>query len=195
MKGNSMGRMMVACGLAAALGAVGGGFLAAEMRKRSDGLGAGRMTGLPTVQAATAAADSGFAVCTVPVDRSNEAFFMLDFRTGDISGAVLNGKMQKFGVSYRHNVLGDLGFEPGQGKNPTFLMVSGYADMARTTVPVAPSVLYVTDSATGTTVVYGIPWSPQQAAAVQAAAVPLVLLDKADPRATVPAAGPAGRGF
>jgi hypothetical protein len=199
MKVNRTGRMMVACGMAAALGAVGGGFLAGEARHWSGGptggVGVGRATGLPTVQAATAAADSGFAVCTVPVDRSSEAFFLLDFRTGDISGAVLNGKSQKFGASYRHNVLGDLGFEPGQGKNPTFLMVSGYADLGRTTVPIAPSVLYVTDSATGTTVVYGIPWSPQQATAVQAAAVPLVLLDKADPRATVPAAGPPGRGF
>ncbi|MFM8577253.1 MAG: hypothetical protein ACKOCN_00380 [Planctomycetaceae bacterium] len=189
-------RFAVIPAVAAAIGAAAGVFLSSDgldrfvMRSSAD-----RSRALPTVQAATAAADSGFAVCTVPVDRSNEAFFMLDFRTGDISGAVLNGKTQKFGVSYRHNVLADLGFEPGQGKNVTFLMVTGYADMPRGSVPISQSVLYVTDSATGTTVVYGIPWSPQQASAAQAATVPLVLLDKADPRAIVPAAGPPGRGF
>lgn len=189
-------RLMVGCGAAAAIGAAVGGWLVAVGAGRPDGRAdRGSMTGLPTVQAATASADGGFAVCTVAVDRSNEAFFMLDFRTGDISGAVLNGKLQKFGMSYRHNVLADLGFEAGQGKNPTFLMVSGYADMARTTPPLAASVLYVTDSATGTTVVYGIPWSAQQASAPQVAVAPLVLLDKADPRAIVPAAGPPGRGF
>jgi hypothetical protein len=75
-------------------------------------------------------------------------------------------------------VLKDLGFKPGQAKNPTFLLLSGMAELRRPGTTFASSVLYVTDSSTGTTAAYGIPWNAQQPQLV----APLVLLDVAQPR-------------
>ena len=142
---------------------------------------------VPQVQAITSLADEAFAVSTVPVDGTTEGVFILDFETGDLSGAVLNQATSRFGISFKRNVLKDLGFKPGQVKNPKFLLVSGVADLRQSAVPLAQSVLYVTDSATGTTVVYGIPWNPQQAQAGQPVIIDLVPLDIAKPRGGGPA--------
>jgi len=143
---------------------------------------AGWLRPIGSVQALTSLANDAFAVCTVPVDGGNEGVFILDFETGDLSGAVINPATGRFGVSYKHNVLADLGFKPGQVKNPKFLLVSGVAEMRQTPVPVAPSVLYFTDSTTGATVAYGIPWNAQQAQAGQPIVAKLVPLDIARPR-------------
>ena len=152
------------------------------------GVVGGRLAGpavLPRVQAVTSQADSSFAVCTVPIDGAVEGFFMLDFETGDLSGGVLNPNTSQFGAAYKHNVLKDLGFKPGQVKNPKFLLVAGLADLRRTgNTTLAQSVLYVTDSSTGTTVAYGIPWSMQQ----PQGSSPLVPLDVARPRGGGPKA-------
>ena len=133
---------------------------------------------LPRVFAVTSQSDESFAVCTVPLDVGVEGFFMLDFETGDLSGGVLNPTTAQFAAAYKHNVLKDLGFKAGQAKNPKFLLVSGVAEPRRGTVPLASSVLYVTDSSTGTTAAYGIPWNAQQTQMVS----PLVMLDIARPR-------------
>lgn len=144
--------------------------------------GAGRAAARPTtVQAITSQVDGAFAVCTVPLDPTVEGFFMLDFETGDLSGGVINPTTSQFATSYKHNVLKDLGFKAGQVKNPKFLLVSGIAELRRGGLPFAQSVLYVTDSSTGTTVAYGIPWNAQQPQA-GAQLVQLVPLDVARPR-------------
>jgi len=136
---------------------------------------------LPRVSAVTSQSDGSFAVCTVPLDGGVEGFFMLDFETGDLSGGVLNPSTAQFAAAYKHNVLKDLGFKAGQAKNPKFLLVSGVsavAEQRRSAVTLASSVLYVTDSSTGTTAAYGIPWNSQQPQMM----APLVLLDIARPR-------------
>lgn len=133
---------------------------------------------LPRVFAVTSQSDESFAVCTVPLDAGVEGFFMLDFETGDLSGGVLNPTTAQFAAAYKHNVLADLGFKAGRVKNPKFLLVSGVAEPRRGGVTLASSVLYVTDSATGTTAAYGIPWNTQQPQLM----APLVLLDVARPR-------------
>lgn len=137
---------------------------------------------LPTARAVTSLADEAFAVCTVPLGMGVEGFFMLDFETGDLSGGVINPGTGKFSGAYKHNVLADLGFKAGQAKNPRFLLVAGAAELQTGGVAsFAPSVLYVTDSSTGTTVAYGIPFNPQQAAAAPFVAK-LEMLDIARPR-------------
>ena len=75
----------------------------------------------PVVHAMTSQADESFAACTVPLTTGSEGFFILDFLTGDLSGGVINPATSTFGASFRHNVLNDLGFQPGQAKNPKFL--------------------------------------------------------------------------
>ena len=135
----------------------------------------------PVIHAMTSQAGDSFAACTVPLAGGTEGFFILDFLTGDISGGVINPMTSTFGATFRHNVLNDLGFQPGQGKNPKFLLVAGQVEMRRGRTPMAPAVLYVTDGASGITAAYGIPFSSQRGA-VGGVAVPLVLLDVAQPR-------------
>jgi hypothetical protein len=154
-------------------------------------VGLGGTSGVPPwerrpdrVFALTSEADGSFAVCTVPLDGGTEGFFMLDFETGDLSGGVLSPGTSKFAASYKYNVLKDLGFKAGQVKNPKFLLVSGAADVRQASAALASSVLYVTDSSTGTTVAYGIPWSGQQPQVM----APLMPLDIARPRGGGPKA-------
>jgi hypothetical protein len=163
-------RAVGATGMAVVLLAVAGGAMLGSRWGSPDRL--------PRVSAVTSQSDESFAVCTVPLDVGVEGFFMLDFETGDLSGGVLNPNTSQFAGSYKHNVLKDLGFKAGQAKNPKFLLVSGVAELRRGNTTFASSVLYVTDSSTGTTVAYGIPWNAQQAAL----AAPLVPLDVARPR-------------
>ncbi len=145
------------------------------------GLMLGRLWFPERVQALTSLADESFAVCTVPLG-GVEGFFILDFETGDLSGGVLNPATGRFTGAYKHNVLQDLGFKAGQAKNPRFLLVAGAAELQTGgNAQFAPSVLYVTDSSTGATAAYGIPFNPQQAAA-GAFMAKFELLDVARPR-------------
>lgn len=150
------------------------------------GLIAGRLgpTGsLPRAHAMSSLADESFAVCTTPVDMNTEGVFILDFETGDLTGGVLNQNTAKFTTSYRHNVLKDLGFKPGQVKEPRFLIVPGRATFSGNSGNrLAQSVLYVTDASTGVTVAYGIPWTAQQSNAATPMMAELVPLDIARPR-------------
>ena len=143
---------------------------------------------VPVVQAMTAVTDDTFAVCTAMLagglGGGTEGFFLLDFLTGDLSGGVLNAATSTFGVTYRHNVLADLGFQPGQAKDPRFLLVAGQADLRRGRAPLAPTVLYVTDCSSGTTVAYGIPYSAQKTGG-PVGPLRLVPLDVARPRGGV----------
>lgn len=147
--------------------------------------------GLPKAFAITSQADESFAICTTPIDMANsiEGIFVLDFATGDLTGGVLNAGSGLFGTSYKYNVLGDLGFQPGQAKNPRFLLVAGSAELRPNPRlgrrQLAPSVIYVTDCTTGATPAYGIPWSPQQANASAPVMSELVPLDVARPRGAV----------
>lgn len=135
---------------------------------------------LPPAFAVTSQSDGAFAVCTAPLEVGVEGFFVLDFMTGDLSGGIL-GQNSKFVGGYKHNVLKDLEFKPGQAKNPRFLLVSGMVEGVRRRAGLAQSVLYVTDTDTGTTAAYAIPWN-QQAQSGTPFMAGLELLDVARPR-------------
>lgn len=138
---------------------------------------------LPRAQAMSSLADESFAICTTPIDMNTEGIFILDFETGDLTGGVLNQNTAKFTTSYRHNILKDLGFKPGQVKEPRFLIVPGRAAFSGNSGNrMAQSVLYVTDASTGVTVAYGIPWSAQQSNSVKPMMAELIPLDIARPR-------------
>jgi hypothetical protein len=164
---------------AGGLAVVAGAFVAGLLIGRG-GPGAGS---LPVARAMSSLADESFAVCTTTMDGMTEGFFLLDFETGDITGGVLNQNTAKFAVAYRHNVLKDLGFKPGQVKNPRFLMVPGRISFTGNAGNrAAQSVIYVTDASTGVTVAYGIPWSAQQSAGGRGGVAELTPLDIARPR-------------
>jgi hypothetical protein len=134
---------------------------------------------LPQAFAITSQADDTFAICTAPIDMAN----------GDLTGGVLNAGSGMFATSYKWNVLGDLGFQPGQAKNPRFLLVAGSAELRPNPRlgrrQLAPSVIYVTDCTTGATAAYGIPWAPQQSNAAAPVMSELIPLDVARPRGAV----------
>ncbi len=130
----------------------------------------------PVIHAMTSQSGDSFAVCTVPISNGLDGLFILDFLTGDLSGGVINPMTSKFSATFRQPVLDDLGFQPGQDKNPKFLLVAGQAEKLRNpSARLAPAVLYVTNCASGVTVAYGIPLANQLGAR-------LVPLDVAKPR-------------
>jgi len=139
-------------------------------------------SGLPVARAASSMSAGSFAVCTASIDMNTDGVFILDFETGDLNGGVLN-QAGKFTTSYRHNVLKDLGFKPGQVKEPKFLLVPGRVSFTGNAGNnMAQSALYVTDAGTGATAAYGIPWNAQQATSGKPIAAELVRLDVARPR-------------
>jgi len=162
----------------AVLLAAAGGFLAGSLMG-----GRTPLAGRPMARAMSSLSDESFAVCTTPLDMNSEGFFMLDFETGDLTGGVLNQNTAKFTTVYRHNVLTDLGFKPGQVQNPRFLIAPGRISFGGNSGGrMAQSVIYVTDGTTGVTVAYGIPWSPQQTGSGKPVTAELVPLDIARPR-------------
>ncbi len=169
---------IAAVGLVAIAGAFGAGAL--------FGRGGLDVVGLPVARAMTSMATDTFAACTATMDGVTEGFFLLDFETGDLTGGVLHQNSAKFTVAYRHNVLKDLGFKPGQVKAPKFLMVPGRISFAGNAGNrMAQSVIYVTDATTGVSVAYGIPWAAQGAGGARGNVLELTPLDMARPRGGV----------
>ena len=104
-----------------------------------------------------------FAMATGPVDSGVEGLFTLDFLTGDLQGWVLYPQTGNFGGHFRHNVIADLGVQ--QGKNPSYVIVTGQADFQRGAgaASPAPSAIYVADANTGNFAAYGLMWDRTRA--------------------------------
>ena len=79
-----------------------------------------------------------------------------------------------------------------QTKNPRYMMVTGYADLVRTSgAQIAPSrcILYVAEITSGKVAAYGVRWSPASHARSQPYQAPFVLLDMFPMRTPVAAGG------
>lgn len=126
-----------------------------------------------------------FAVCTTPIDEEMEGIFFLDHLTGDLKGAVLSPRLQRFNATFTYNILSDFGLEGV--KNPRFLMVSGQARFQGRTGQVTPanSVIFITELTSGKVAAYGIPWSRSASNANRPFEAALVLLDIVPFRAEV----------
>lgn len=130
-------------------------------------LGAAAMAGLqhfaPRQALHAVASDSRqtFATATGPLQEDLEAFYFLDFLTGDLKGTALNNQTGQFSAFFQRNVLADLGV-PATLRNPKFSLVTGLARLANRGTPfrAAISVVYVTEETTGATAAYGVPVSP-----------------------------------
>lgn len=119
------------------------------------------------VEASTAQGVDNFAVATGPVDNGIEAFYFLDFITGDLRAVAMNSRRGKFGAFYRYNIAND--FDLRNSKNPKYLMVTGMADIPRGkgSTQIASSVVYITEATTGQMSAYVMPWSSSMQAAGQ----------------------------
>jgi len=104
-------------------------------------------------------------IATGPMDAAVEAVYVLDAMTGDLKAAVVSKRQPGFQAQYARNILADFPLE--QGKKPSFLMVTGIADLARAPGGVRPasSLVYVAEVNTGVLCAYVIPWVPEAHAA------------------------------
>lgn len=114
-------------------------------------------------------------IATGPLDAAVEAIYVLDTLTGDLKAAVVSKRQPGFQAQFARNILADFTLE--QGKKPSFLMVTGIADIARAPGGIRPStsLVYVAEVNTGIMCAYVIPWSPEAHAAdkpVTAALIP-----------------------
>lgn len=122
---------------------------------------------LPSIEAhaATAQGYDNFAVATGPVDGEVEAFYFLDFLTGDLRATAINTRQGEFGSFFEYNIARD--FDVGAAKNPRYLMVTGTANIprGRGNTQIARSMVYITECTTGQMAAYVMPWNSSMQAA------------------------------
>lgn len=117
---------------------------------------------LPVMATATHG-ESNFAIATGFVDQELEAFYFLDFLTGDLRAAVVSRRTGQFVAFFEKNILEDFG---APSKNPKFLMVTGMANMPRGQSPfqVGNSLIYIAEATTGVVNAYALPWDSSASA-------------------------------
>ena len=115
----------------------------------------------PIVLHATATqGHDNFVIATGMIDDGLEAFYFLDFLTGDLKATVISERGPGFNAYYEYNIAAD--FNMGAVKNPKFLMVTGVArgmSSGGAAGRLGESVLYVVEATTGHLVAYGLPWN------------------------------------
>ncbi len=125
------------------------------------------------------------ALATGPIHQDVEGLFVLDFLTGELQCSVLNPRTGQLGGLYRHNVVQDLGVEAG--KQPSYLMVTGVANMRNSAGNFTPakSVVYVADANTGAYAAYLLPWNRAASQYNFAQANPMILMGRGSARSIV----------
>jgi hypothetical protein len=152
------------------------------------GLGVGLLLGLtfagflpntPLHASSTDRLDT-FAVATGACDDQVEAIYFLDFLTGHLTAAVLSRQTYKFQSFFeRSSVNTDLGVDASKG--PHYLMVTGRAELLRTTgrSGIGPSfaIVYVAEVTSGKVAAYAIPWTSTSWISGRQQTGPMKLLD------------------
>ncbi len=116
-------------------------------------------TGQPQlVHASATHGEANFAIATGFADNEVEAFYFLDFLTGDLRAAVVSRRTAEFTALFERNIQGD--FE-GYAKNPKYLMVTGVADLPRGSAgtQIGRSLVYVAEATTGQVCSYALPFN------------------------------------
>lgn len=110
------------------------------------------------VQATATHGEGNFAIATGPADSGIEAFYFLDFLTGDLRAAVISRRTFKFAALFERNIQADFGVP---SKNPKYLMVTGVADLPRGSgnSQIGSSLIYVAEATTGQVCAYALPFS------------------------------------
>ena len=107
------------------------------------------------VAAASNDRDAKFGIMTTPVTLGMEGVFVLDYLTGRLSGAVMNGNTGKFNHTYIRSVAADFKVDPKA--TPHYAFVGGTASLAgRGGVSPATSIIYVGELSSGVVMAYGI---------------------------------------
>lgn len=116
-----------------------------------------------TIDAVGAVSSEKYSIATGVVSDEAEGFFVLDHNSGLVQCNVFYPRVGKFMASYTGNA-GEL--VGAGGKGGAYLMVTGQADMSRGTRPgtLAPTLLYVLNTASGNYGVFSVPFDRQAAA-------------------------------
>ena len=111
-----------------------------------------------SVHAAATHGEANFAIATGFADNEIEAFYFLDFLTGDLRAAVVSRRTAEFTALFERNIQGDFG---GFSKNPKYLMVTGVADLPRGSGrnQLGRSLIYVAEASTGQVCAYALPFN------------------------------------
>ena len=110
------------------------------------------------VQATATHGENNFAIATGPADRAIEAFYFLDFLTGDLQAAVISRRTGQFTAYFVRNIQADFGVP---SKNPKYLMVTGVADLPRGSgnTQIGTSLIYVAEATSGQVCAYALPFN------------------------------------
>jgi len=110
------------------------------------------------VQASATHGEDNFAIATGMIDDRLEAFYFLDFLTGDLRAAAVSRRTGEFVAFFERNIQQDFG---GRSKNPKYLMVTGLADIprGRANTQIGQSLIYITEATSGEVSAYALPWN------------------------------------
>ena len=114
--------------------------------------------------------DAKFGILTTPMARNVEGVFVLDYLTGQLSGAVLNPATGTFNHTYSRKIADD--FQVDAKAKPSYVFVAGQAVLPRNQLARFPgaSVIYIGDKASGRVIAYKVNF-PQTRAAVKLAGI------------------------
>lgn len=113
-----------------------------------------------TIDAVGAVSSEKFSIATGAVSEEAEGFFVLDHNSGIVQCSVFYPRVGKFMATFTGNA-GEL--VGAGGKGGSYLMVTGQADMTRGRLPgtLAPTLLYVLNTASGNYGVFSVPFDRQ----------------------------------
>lgn len=128
-------------------------FFGAVLTAAWQGVGQGTL-----VHATATHGQENFAVATGFVDDSIEAFYFLDFLTGDLRAAAVNRRNGEFAAFFERNIQQDFS---GASKNPKYLMVTGLANIPRGRggSQLGSSLVYIAEASSGEVAAYALPWN------------------------------------
>lgn len=134
------------------------------------------------VHATSTHGEGNFAIATGFVDDSIEAFYFLDFLTGDLRAAAVSRRNGEFVAFFERNIQQDFS---GGAKNPKYLMVTGLANIPRGRgVQLGNSLIYIAEASSGEVAAYALPWNASLNAKGQAQRGEFVPLAKGSFRTT-----------
>ncbi len=127
----------------------------------------------PLVNASAAVSSEKYSIATGPMGDEAEGVFVLDHNSGILQCSVLYPRMMQVMAQFQVNVADALG---AGGKGGSYLMVTGFADFPRSNqAPLASSVVYVLDTATGNYACYRMPFDKTAVASGRPQSGPMVL--------------------
>jgi len=134
-------------------------FVGAVLMAAWNGLQSGTLGQQGTlVHASATHGEDNFAIATGLIDDRLEAFYFLDFLTGDLRGAAVSRRTGEFVAFFERNIQQDFG---SRSKNPKYLMVTGLADIprGRGNTQIGQSLIYITEATSGEVSAYALPWN------------------------------------